>query len=133
MISSPFSFSGRIRRSEYWFFKIFIFAVFLCLMAGVAHRIINVLFFYILFVPILWINLAQNTKRCHDRGNSVFFQFIPFYNLILLFGNSDFGQNQFGPNAKDAGNNDYNHQFGKTALELSEYEKSYKNGFDFRR
>lgn len=113
MIPNPFSFSGRIRRSEYCFLKIVIFVVFLCLMAGVAHRIINALFFYILFVPILWINLAQNTKRCHDRGNSGFFQFIPFYNLILLFGDSDYGQNQYGPNPKDVGNDDNKNQFGK--------------------
>ena len=59
-----------------------------------------------LYIPIFWIMLAQGAKRCHDRGNSGWFQLIPFYAFWMLFADSDFGNNKYGPNPKGIGNVD---------------------------
>lgn len=50
--------------------------------------------------------LAQAAKRSHDVGNSVFYILIPFYALYLFFGDSEYGENQYGPNPKGIGNQD---------------------------
>lgn len=59
------------------------------------------LFVLISFIPMVWFSLAQNAKRCHDRGNSGWYQLIPFYFLVLLFGGSDKGSNKYGDNPKE--------------------------------
>lgn len=59
---------------------------------------------FIIHILLFWFKLAQGTKRCHDRGNSGWFQFIPFYGLWMLFGDSDYGINKYGPNPKGVGN-----------------------------
>ena len=50
---------------------------------------------------MLWFYIAQGAKRCHDRGNSGWYQIIPFYSLWMLFGNSDVGENEYGPRPKN--------------------------------
>ena len=54
----------------------------------------------LLFLVSSWIFIMAGAKRCHDRGNSGFFQFIPFYGLWMLFGDGEPGTNQYGPNPK---------------------------------
>lgn len=56
------------------------------------------------FIPLLWFTWAQGTKRCHDRGNSGWYQLIPFYGLWMLFGEGDYGINGYGENPKGIGN-----------------------------
>lgn len=51
---------------------------------------------FLIYIPLLWFIVAQNTKRCHDRGNSGYYQFIPFYCLWLIFGDGENGSNQYG-------------------------------------
>lgn len=50
--------------------------------------------------------LASATKRCHDLGNSGWYQLIPFYIIALLFIKGDDCCNQYGTNPKI----DYNSQ-----------------------
>jgi uncharacterized membrane protein YhaH (DUF805 family) len=56
------------------------------------------------YIPMLWFLWAQGAKRCHDRGNSGWYQIIPLYGLWMLFADSDNGVNEYGENPKGVGN-----------------------------
>ena len=104
MFKAPFSFKGRIRRTELWIslllqncISILVF-IKLTLAAEAdspdlgTYRVIAVVVTLILF----WSALAQNAKRCHDRGNSGVYQIIPFYIFWMLFASGDEGDNRYG-------------------------------------
>lgn len=97
MFKAPFSFEGRIRRTEYWLSHLLQipFILVWAFMAGVSE-----VFGIVLFVPYVWFLLACGTKRCHDRGNPGIFMLIPFYGLWMAFADSEPGDNQYGPNPK---------------------------------
>jgi uncharacterized membrane protein YhaH (DUF805 family) len=65
------------------------------------------LLIFLFFIPVVYFMLAQGAKRCHDRGNSGWYQMIPFYALWMLFAESDHGINEYGPNPKGIGNVDF--------------------------
>ena len=97
MFRAPFSFDGRIRRLEYglsYMISYFLLQVFSVMFIEIPIMILICVFIY------MWFNLAQGAKRCHDRGNSGWFQLIPFYGLWMLFGDGDRGENQYGINPK---------------------------------
>ena len=97
MFRAPFSFDGRIRRLEYglsYMVSYFLLQVFSVMFIEIPIMILICVFVY------MWFNLAQGAKRCHDRGNSGWFQLIPFYGLWMLFGDGDTGENQYGINPK---------------------------------
>jgi len=98
MFKEPFSFEGRIRRSEYWA-GIFIFLISVGIVAGLCS---SSDIFVLGFIPLFWFKLAQNVKRCHDRDNSGFFQLIPFYGLWMAFAEGDKGPNQYGEDPKSS-------------------------------
>ena len=58
----------------------------------------------VLYLPCLFFMWAQGAKRCHDLGNSGWFQLIPFYGLWMLFADSEAGINRYGVNPKGIGN-----------------------------
>ncbi len=60
--------------------------------------------FLLLYIPGYWFICAQNAKRCHDLGNTGWFQLIPFYGLWMLFADGDYGMNVYGENPKGKGN-----------------------------
>jgi len=101
MFKNPFSFEGRIRRTEFGlsFIIYFIAAFVIGLFIGLAKLNENVV--YILLIPAWWFIFAQGAKRCHDRGNSGWFQLIPFYGLWMLFSEGDYGTNEYGPDPKE--------------------------------
>ena len=76
MFKSPFSFNGRIRRLEFGL-SILIYYAYLFLSMGLAIGEE----FFVVMIPAYWFILAQGSKRCHDRGNSGWYQLIPFYSL----------------------------------------------------
>ena len=104
MFQKPFSFNGRIRRTEYG-------------ISYLAYMALGIGFSFIvesspalgilglLYIPMIWFLFAQGAKRCHDRGNSGWYQIIPFYVFWMIFADSDYGENQYGPNPKGEGNN----------------------------
>jgi len=98
MFQHPFSFSGRIRRLEYCltYLGYFLF----CLPMNVMEEDeINpgfALIWLLLFIPVVWIMLAQRAKRCHDRDNSGWYQIIPFYGFWMLFADGDKMINDYG-------------------------------------
>lgn len=103
MFQKPFSFDGRIRRTEFGIS--FIIAV-------IAMAIVNeigstgegTVIIFTAYIPLYWFLWAQGAKRCHDRSNSGWYQIIPFYALWMLFADSENGNNEYGPNPKGIGN-----------------------------
>jgi uncharacterized membrane protein YhaH (DUF805 family) len=107
MFKQPFSFDGRIRRTEYCL-SILIYGFGAGIIGvGLAGSPVVALF----YIPAIWFYWAQSAKRCHDRGNSGWWQLIPFYALWLMFADGEPGVNEYGPNPKEVGatyNNNYN-------------------------
>lgn len=104
-----FSFRGRIRRSTYW--KIFLALIGIMIVVvfiGIAmnvNEIVATTFLVILYIPLIWISLALQVKRWHDRDKSGWFvlvSFIPIIGPIWAFiengclAGSD-TDNRFGP------------------------------------
>ena len=96
MFSNSFSFNGRIRRLEYGL-TVIIFFISLLIILAMAQAFE---FLLLLNLPLYWILIAQGTKRCHDRGNSGWYQLIPYYTLWMFFAKGDDGTNEYGPNPK---------------------------------
>lgn len=104
MFKRPFSFNGRIRRTEYGvsFIIYFIWSMVINIMMEAPNPSLAAsLFVLISFIPMIWFLWAQSAKRCHDRGNSGWYQLIPFYVLFLLFGEGEEGENEYGDNPKE--------------------------------
>lgn len=118
MFSNIFSFEGRIRRTEYVLtYIIYSIAInsleYLLLSDEEYSYSINFYIYLIVLLPMIYILLAQGAKRCHDRGNSGWYQIIPFYSLWMTFGDSDDGPNEYGPNPKGIGNYNEINDIGK--------------------
>lgn len=94
-----FSYEGRIRRSEY----IISFTIFLVLYVAMDRIILTGInpIIMLAYIPLLWFLFAQGAKRCHDRGNSGWYQIIPIYLFWLLSAKSSDGDNQYGVNPKE--------------------------------
>lgn len=115
MFEKSFSFEGRIRRSEYGI-SFILFVVARVIITSMAAGLISgansndgaVVLSLLLSIPLLWFLWAQGAKRCHDIGNSGWFQVIPFYALWMLFQDGEPGPNQYGENPKNIQNNNYN-------------------------
>jgi len=119
MFKKSFSFEGRIRRTEYGLsYLIYLafsvpFNLYFETNENREPSLIISLLFFVLFIPLFWFLIAQGAKRCHDRGNSGWFQLIPFYALWMLFADSENGENQYGPNPKGIGNCNFIDEIGK--------------------
>ncbi|MCX2681449.1 DUF805 domain-containing protein [Galbibacter sp. EGI 63066] len=121
MFKKPFSFDGRIRRTEYGLSLILYVIAYSAaiILTSVISNAVDTdatgisLLFWVFFVPVLWFNIAQNTKRCHDLGNSGWYQLIPFYVFWLLFAEGESGSNEYGSNPKEVGNYDELSKIGR--------------------
>jgi uncharacterized membrane protein YhaH (DUF805 family) len=103
MFKNPFSFEGRIRRTEYGL-SVIIYAIPAAIINVIGEAGDGAAIIFLAYIPLLWFFWAQGAKRCHDRGNSGWYQIIPFYGLWMLFADSDNGINEYGPNPKGIGN-----------------------------
>lgn len=104
MFKRVFSFKGRIRRTEFGLSYIIFFVWYLIFASVIEMNDPNpalALFIILSIVPAYWFLWAQGAKRCHDRGNSGWYQIIPFYGLVMLFGGSEEGINDYGTNPKE--------------------------------
>ena len=93
------TFSGRARRSEYWYFSLFNVIIslvfgFVCGLMGVAKY--SSIYSYAVFLPAI----AVLVRRMHDVGKSGWFSLIPIYNLILLCRDGTPGDNKYGADPK---------------------------------
>jgi uncharacterized membrane protein YhaH (DUF805 family) len=102
MFKAPFSFEGRIRRTEYGLSNI-IYTIFLIVLFVLAMNVPSASFAFILIIPMMWFRLAQAAKRSHDLGNSGWFILIPLYGFWLLFGPGIAGENEYGEDPKEQG------------------------------
>ena len=105
------TFSGRARRSEYWYFALFNFIISLVL--SILFNVSGLKFFQILSslwsLAVLIPGLAVGVRRLHDinkPGPWILIALIPIVGWILLIvwycKDSDPGENDYGPNPKEA-------------------------------
>lgn len=118
MFNNPFSYSGRIRRMEYWLslsivFNLMVLGLVTCASLFPIGRnefvdhdtenrqVLIAIIVWLLFslISFLFI-LPQSVKRSHDIGNSGWWVLVPFYPLLLLFIPGQKGKNQYGDDPK---------------------------------
>ncbi len=104
-----FSFKGRIKRLTYWKAMIGMYLVFflLAFLAGAMQLSEDVIggLMLLLYIPLIWISLAVQVKRWHDRDKSGWFVLvglIPVIGPIWAFIENgclagDESANRFGP------------------------------------
>jgi uncharacterized membrane protein YhaH (DUF805 family) len=98
MFSAPFSFEGRIRRTEYglsFIIYIFIYVIIKSIINDPSFGL-----FALAYIPLVWFFWAQGAKRCHDVGMSGWYQLIPLFPLYLIFASGEEGSNIYGENPK---------------------------------
>ena len=105
MFKAPFSFEGRSRRTEYGISLIIYTIIYLFLMGIIEASKGDAIFILIFLLPSFWFIFAQGAKRCHDLGNSGWYQLIPLYGFWLLFAEGELRNNQYGQNPKGNNNN----------------------------
>lgn len=71
------------------------------------ENVLNLIFVVVVHFFLIWLRIAQGVKRCHDIGDSGWFQLIPFYVLLMYFADSQYGVNKYGLNPKGIGNPKY--------------------------
>lgn len=109
-------FSGRARRKEFWMFFLFyfIFAFVLSIIDGLIGWGFGEGTFgplYLIFaLATLLPYLAVTVRRLHDTGRSGWWYFImlipivgPIWLIVLLATDGEPGENQYGPNPKEVG------------------------------
>lgn len=111
------TFTGRARRSEYWFFYLFYF-IFLVL-AVILDNLLGITIedagigplYFVSILAMIIPGLAVTVRRLHDVGKSGWFYFIvlipiigSIWLLVLMATDGKPGRNQYGTNPKGIGN-----------------------------
>jgi uncharacterized membrane protein YhaH (DUF805 family) len=101
-------FTGRARRSEYWYFVLFnflnsILTSMMDLTFGLynpetGYGVINTIYAALVLVPAI----AVGVRRMHDVGKSGWYFLIPLYNIFLAVRPGDPGENKYGTDPKEA-------------------------------
>jgi uncharacterized membrane protein YhaH (DUF805 family) len=92
-------FSGRSRRSEYWYFALFSTIISLVLTYGglaLGTSLLGNVYSLAVLIP----SIAVGVRRMHDVGKSGWFLLIPIYNLILACTDGTPSDNEYGPDPK---------------------------------
>lgn len=93
------TFSGRARRSEYWYFVLFNVIItialgFIGVMMGIS--MLSNIYSLAILVP----SIAVGVRRGHDVGKSGWFILIPIYSFILACTEGVKGENEYGVDPK---------------------------------
>lgn len=98
MFQHPFSFEGRIGKTEYAIIFIlnFVWNVICRAIDDQSPSTVSALIILIISLGLAWVVLAEGAKRCHDYGRSGWYQLIPFYCFVMLFKKGDLGSNEYG-------------------------------------
>ncbi|RYF95729.1 MAG: DUF805 domain-containing protein [Chitinophagaceae bacterium] len=92
-------FTGRARRSEYWYFTLFSIIISILLM--VSDEMFGTVFLESIYsLAVLIPSIAVGVRRMHDVGKSGWFLLIPIYNLILACTEGDSFENRYGIDPK---------------------------------
>ena len=98
-------FQGRARRSEYWWFTLFIAII--SVITGILDSIFDLyiagdkgVISTLLSLAVLMPSWCVAVRRLHDCDKSGWFMLIPIYNLILYCTNGTPGPNRFGTDPK---------------------------------
>ncbi|MHA8082717.1 DUF805 domain-containing protein [Aquirufa sp. A-Brett2-15D] len=93
------TFSGRARRSEYWYFVLF--NAILSFGIGFVGGLVDFAWLSTIYqVAIIIPSIAVGVRRMHDVGKSGWFLLIPIYNLVLACTDGVKGDNEYGADPK---------------------------------
>ncbi|MEO1570024.1 MAG: DUF805 domain-containing protein [Bacteroidota bacterium] len=120
VLSKYADFTGRARRSEYWYFTLFNLLVVIAAIAigggtvgfygdGIGMPIFWAIYGFVILYSLAMLipSLAVTVRRLHDTGRSGWWyllSFVPFGTLLLLYFfvvEGDYGPNAYGPDPKD--------------------------------
>jgi uncharacterized membrane protein YhaH (DUF805 family) len=107
------TFSGRARRSEFWWFTLF--AIIVYIIVGIIDAVAkNAVLGIIVGLALLLPSLAVTARRLHDTGRSgwwILIGLIPFIGAIVLLvfecQDSQPGANNYGPSPKGDASTSY--------------------------
>jgi len=104
-------FTGRARRSEYWYFVLFNFinSVLMSLIditlgtydEATGYGVFGTIYGLAVLIP----GIAVTIRRMHDLGKSGWYMLIPIYNIVLAATPGDIGENEYGPDPKNVDQN----------------------------
>jgi uncharacterized membrane protein YhaH (DUF805 family) len=118
MFKNPFSFNGRIRRTEYGI-SYLIYMLLLIAMDTLLEDLedlIGLLLYLAVLIVSIWFLLAQGAKRCHDLGDPGWWQIVPLFGFWMLLKSGKLGRNEFGNNPKWADIPGYNDNYDKNGI-----------------
>ena len=111
------TFSGRSRRSEYWYFKLLYYLIFIIIAISIVfffidedeNELIKIMNTVYLIYSLLFLipNISVTVRRIHDTGRSGYFFFMyfipiigPFFILYYCICDSQEQTNEYGPSPK---------------------------------
>ena len=115
------TFSGRARRSEYWFFVLFNYVISAALGFLARYMFLFSILSGLYSLAVLIPSLAVTWRRLHDIGKGggwYFMILVPLvgwiFLLVWLCRDSQPGENAYGPNPKEPfyGDSSYNNSYG---------------------
>jgi len=95
-------FTGRARRSEFWYFQLFTFIISTVLTFSISFidSEIGVAVSFIFSLAIFLPRISVSARRMHDVGRSGWYMLIPIYSIILFATDGNKGQNEYGTDPK---------------------------------
>ena len=107
VIRNYVGFTGRARRSEYWYFVLINFfnsvlTSYMDVTFGTFDEetrlgLFNTTYALLVLIP----NIAVSIRRMHDVGKSGWYMLIPIYNIVLFATPGIVGENEYGSDPKD--------------------------------
>ncbi len=109
MFAHPFSYKGRITRTEYWIstaIALLFLSIVLALLAFADNALLLIPIIMVQIL-VLWFWTAQGSKRCHDFSENGYAQFSFLFCLTYYYGKDIFVEdgvpfdNEYGPDPKE--------------------------------